>query len=944
MIKKVFLIFVLALGSLFLAVVINVKAAPWGTEGVPNQPSGGTVCDHHASSGSCPLYVAPASSGGQAWQGHFSANFVGTAGFVGPGTVTVTGCLSENTTLYSAGSSCWTIYNKNLSNSSDTFSDSNQFNIGTDSVPKFKYWLVNIYGDESYAYNIQYSVDSRLVKIIDYSAPDGTTFNTGQQFRIKWDTENVDVGSGAQISWVGPIAGGNGSEGVTINAPGSKTFTAGSSPGKATVTLKDVCGPSADGRICLDPRYIDITVVAAQPPTGTIVITSKDSVGSPLNSTWSLSGAKSYPSETGSFITHTNAPTGTYAISPNPVNCYSGPVVSPGSSQTLGGGQTVTFALVYTYSCGGPPPSGSPTCAASPATVIKNSSTTITADGGDGIYSWSGGGSPATGAGSSFVTSWPSANTYTVTVTSGGKTGTCSVAVTDTPTPVYPTPTCSVSSTNVKVGDIVTLTGASGDGSNYSWYEGVTSLGVGQTMPNSWSSPGTKNVEVRSAGKTGNCLAITVNPPAGVMDKYDPTGFLDGADCSSIGGWTWDQDTPNDSITFEIYDGSTLINSGTTTGYRPDVNAALPGNVSGNHGFTVSTPASVKDGLAHGIRAFGRDKVGKSKELSGSPKSVTCTVSTEAPKGTVQINSNNQSAAHYDTAPNGTTSGWNGNRTISNAAVGNWCVAPDPVPGYSVSPNACQSLTANNGVTFTITYSVVSMPLPGSGSSISDSCTVTVATPPPTPTPTPTPSPNAPSSVIQTDPNYCTSGPGGFITWSYSDPSGSPQTAYQIQITNTGSFNSPMYDSGKLNSSSKVFAIPNGVLQFNTTYKARVRTWNSFDVVSGWSSSTNSWKTPPYAYPQTSFTWSPSKPAQNIPTQFTDATVFGGGNSNSRQWSWVFGDGATSTQQSPNHTYTVIGNYQVTEIATDAANQSCGFSHTFNIQKPIPIIKEVAPK
>src|SRR3989344_7471823 len=100
--KKVFLIFSLALGYLFL-VVTNVDAARWGTEGVGGQPSGGSVCDHHdAPDGSC-LYVFQAFVEGQpaqAWQGHFSAEFKGTAGFFGPGRAKVNGCLTYSPAMW----------------------------------------------------------------------------------------------------------------------------------------------------------------------------------------------------------------------------------------------------------------------------------------------------------------------------------------------------------------------------------------------------------------------------------------------------------------------------------------------------------------------------------------------------------------------------------------------------------------------------------------------------------------------------------------------------------------------------------------------------------------------------------------------------------------------------------------------------------------------------
>ena len=210
------------------------------------------------------------------------------------------------------------------------------------------------------------------------------------------------------------------------------------------------------------------------------------------------------------------------------------------------------------------------------------------------------------------------------------------------------------------------------------------------------------------------------------------------------------------------------------------------------------------------------------------------------------------------------------------------------------------------------------------------------------------PAPTA-SSVTYSPPNYCQSGPGGFIAWSYSDPNSSLQSAYQIQIDDQGSFQNNEYDSGQLNSSSKVFAIPNGVLQFNKGYKARVRSWNTYTAVSAWSTPTDTFNTPNYAYPNvippSQFTWPTlPKPQQNQSIQFTDHTIFGGGNTNSREWSWNFGDGGTSTQTSPAHTYPNIGNYTVTQTVTDAANQTCSYSQNINVQKPIPVIKEVAPR
>ncbi|GAB2822772.1 PKD domain-containing protein [Ferruginibacter profundus] len=71
----------------------------------------------------------------------------------------------------------------------------------------------------------------------------------------------------------------------------------------------------------------------------------------------------------------------------------------------------------------------------------------------------------------------------------------------------------------------------------------------------------------------------------------------------------------------------------------------------------------------------------------------------------------------------------------------------------------------------------------------------------------------------------------------------------------------------------------------------------------------------------------------NVPFTVNFNNISTGGTS----WSWDFGDGSTSTQQNPSHTYTTLGNYTVKLIATGA--NGCSDSITKNqfiqIQKPI---------
>ena len=104
----------------------------------------------------------------------------------------------------------------------------------------------------------------------------------------------------------------------------------------------------------------------------------------------------------------------------------------------------------------------------------------------------------------------------------------------------------------------------------------------------------------------------------------NPIGWLDVADCSIIGGWTFDPDSPNCSISVHVYIDSAFWSASVTTGFRSDVNAVY--GISGNHGYTFTTPASIKDGKNHSVVAYGINDsgAGPNPSLSGTPKTVNC--------------------------------------------------------------------------------------------------------------------------------------------------------------------------------------------------------------------------------------------------------------------------------------------------------------------------------
>lgn len=116
----------------------------------------------------------------------------------------------------------------------------------------------------------------------------------------------------------------------------------------------------------------------------------------------------------------------------------------------------------------------------------------------------------------------------------------------------------------------------------------------------------------------GMCLFLsacskTESPPG----EGPPTGSLDNADSKVIQGWAWDPQRPDESIEVDIYDGKSLLGKVSADRFRKDLVENGKGN--GRHGFLFPTPASLKDGRPHSIRAM---ISGTEIELKKSPKKV----------------------------------------------------------------------------------------------------------------------------------------------------------------------------------------------------------------------------------------------------------------------------------------------------------------------------------
>jgi PKD repeat protein len=198
--------------------------------------------------------------------------------------------------------------------------------------------------------------------------------------------------------------------------------------------------------------------------------------------------------------------------------------------------------------------------------------------------------------------------------------------------------------------------------------------------------------------------------------------------------------------------------------------------------------------------------------------------------------------------------------------------------------------------------------------------------------------PPSATNLRVTQPDYCKLGPGGTtFSWTFTDPDGDSQSAYQIQIATSPDFSlSSIVIDKRVNSSSNSFTPQTG-LNYNTTYYWRVRVWDSKGNVSSWSNG-SSFTTPKHAWPTPAFTFSPEKPQPGQVVQFTDKSqAFGG--ATIKSWSWTFQDGnpSQSTQQNPTTTFLSYGEKKVTLSVTDSDGFGpCSTSTIINLKKPLP--------
>lgn len=215
---------------------------------------------------------------------------------------------------------------------------------------------------------------------------------------------------------------------------------------------------------------------------------------------------------------------------------------------------------------------------------------------------------------------------------------------------------------------------------------------------------------------------------------------------------------------------------------------------------------------------------------------------------------------------------------------------------------------------------------------------------------------NPPSAAVSLSsaPDYCLSGPTESFSWVFKDiDDGDTQAYYQIQVDDNSDFTSPADDSGKVQSSSEVYTVPQGKLAYNQTYYWRLKVWDSrlpIGAESAWIDKDSlgnplKFTTPPHAYPAVDFSWSRTSPGAGENIQFNDQSTCYNISGVCSSWKWKFQNGtpSTSSQQNPLVKFSSAKVKTATLWAKDADGNECSLIKNIDIQWGWLNWKEIIP-
>ncbi|WP_439558304.1 T9SS type A sorting domain-containing protein, partial [Dyadobacter sp.] len=146
---------------------------------------------------------------------------------------------------------------------------------------------------------------------------------------------------------------------------------------------------------------------------------------------------------------------------------------------------------------------------------------------------------------------------------------------------------------------------------------GTGKYGFSLPLPASLKDGQSHTLSIRIKG-TGVLLASSPRKlTCAALPAY--AGSFESVGCDSIRGFAWDKSYPAKALTVELLENDVVIGSTSASLYRDDLKASGMGT--GNYGFRIALPSSLKDGQPHSLSV--RIK-GTSVILDNSPRTITC--------------------------------------------------------------------------------------------------------------------------------------------------------------------------------------------------------------------------------------------------------------------------------------------------------------------------------
>lgn len=227
-----------------------------------------------------------------------------------------------------------------------------------------------------------------------------------------------------------------------------------------------------------------------------------------------------------------------------------------------------------------------------------------------------------------------------------------------------------------------------------------------------YSSPAGASYSTYVALNSHGLLAMALNQNVAATN-HAPQMNYETLSCSAASGWAYDQDVPTSSITINVTSpGIGTIYRGPTNTNRPDVNSYF--GTSGNHGFSIGIPSSLKDGATHTVTVTAEDNGGNSslnavtsRTLSGCTVPVNASIKTPLTANPTKVNSGGKStlswAVNYGKSCVISYSGSSSGQTSVNS-TGSWST-----PSLTKSSSftlSCSGLNGGKGITSSTSVSV----------------------------------------------------------------------------------------------------------------------------------------------------------------------------------------------------------------------------------------------